>query len=87
MSDRKLEVEEILFEGEGSQNVHQRLFHNHCPGRGKAQVMMTCIVDKHEEMAPQPKVEPNIDQMTQRVQTYSNSKVPMTKWTSIQNGD
>lgn len=47
---RKLEAGEILFQGEGSQNVHKQPFLNHRNGKGNGQLLMSSIVDKDKEM-------------------------------------
>lgn len=47
--DQKLEAGEILFQNEGSQNIHDRPFPDHHERR-KAQMMVVSTID--EEMVP-----------------------------------
>lgn len=63
--DQKLEVGEILFQNEGSQNVHDQPFLNHLD-KGKVQVTMVSTMD--EEMISQLEVESDLDQRAQKVQ-------------------
>lgn len=44
--DQKLEAGEVLFQNEGSQNVHDRPFPNHRDRKGNNQVMMISAVMK-----------------------------------------
>lgn len=66
--DRKLEAGEILFQNEGSLNVHEQPFPNHCNSKGKAHAMMASVMEKDGEMATRPAVEPDLNQINQRVQ-------------------
>lgn len=59
--DQNLEVGEILFQNERSQNMQDRPFPNHRDRKGKAQVMMVSAMD--EEMISQPEIELGLDQM------------------------
>lgn len=63
--EQKLEAGKILFQNEGSQNVHDRLFPDHRERKSKAQVMMVSCVD--EEMIPQLEEESDLDHRTLKV--------------------
>lgn len=61
--DCKLEAEEILFQNEGSCNVHERPFWNHQNDKDKVHVILAFVIKKDEEMILKLEFESDLDQM------------------------